>query len=70
MPVILPASRWTEWLEPTNHDLASLGELLVPAPPSLLTMHAVSTEVNDVRHEGAQLIDAIDIDADEAPTLF
>src|SRR5262249_47414411 len=46
MPVILAPSAWSEWLSPGNDDLASLGQLLVPAPNELLTMHPVSTDVN------------------------
>ncbi len=57
MPVILPASRWNEWLDPTNADTASLQQLLVPAANDILTMHAVSTEVNNARNTGPQLIE-------------
>ena len=67
MPVILPASAWEAWLDPTNQDLAALGELLVPAPNELLTMHPVSTEVNKVVNNDARLLDPIDPDAG---TLF
>jgi putative SOS response-associated peptidase YedK len=56
MPVILPASRWDEWLDPTNDDVATLGKLLVPAPGSLLTAHPVPTAVNNVRNDGPELI--------------
>ncbi len=70
MPVILPASRWAEWLDPADDDLDSLGTLLVPAPASLLTMHAVSTEVNDVRHKGPHLLDVVDPDALAPDALF
>jgi len=58
MPVLLPASAWAEWLDPTNHDLDALQSLLVPAPDDLLTMHAVGTEVNNVRNKGRELIAA------------
>jgi putative SOS response-associated peptidase YedK len=67
MPVILPASAWEAWLDPTNQDLAALGQLLVPAPNELLTMHPVSTEVNKVVNNDARLLDPIDPDAG---TLF
>ena len=60
MPVLLPRSRWAEWLDPANDDLVSLGRLLVPAPDDELTMHPVSTEVNNVRNKGAELRAAID----------
>ena len=57
MPAFLPQRHWAEWLDPSNHDTASLSDLLVPAPEQLLTMHAVSTMVNQVRNKGAELID-------------
>jgi putative SOS response-associated peptidase YedK len=60
MPVILPADRWAEWLDPANEDLDSLQSMLVGCPDELLTMHAVSTEVNNVRNNGAGLVDPID----------
>jgi len=56
MPVLLPASAWAQWLDPTNDDLEALGGLLVPAPDDVLVMHPVSTEVNNVRNKGAALI--------------
>lgn len=56
MPVLLPADAWAEWLDPTNNDMASLQRLLVPAPNDVLTMHAVSTAVNNVRNKGAELM--------------
>jgi putative SOS response-associated peptidase YedK len=67
MPVILPATAWREWLDPTNHDIAALTGLLVPAPDHLLTMHPVSTDVNNVRNKGPELIAPID---PSAGTLF
>lgn len=55
MPVLLDRSRWTEWLDPANHDVSSLRELLVPAADDLLVMHRVGTEVNSVRNRGPHL---------------
>jgi putative SOS response-associated peptidase YedK len=60
MPVILPPSAWAEWLDPDNDDLETLGKILVPAPASLITMHPVSTAVNNARSKGAELADPID----------
>jgi putative SOS response-associated peptidase YedK len=60
MPVILPSEVWDTWLDPDGHDTELLGQLLVPAPASLLTMHPVSTEVNQVRNKGPQLIEPLD----------
>lgn len=56
MPVILPKSMWDLWLDPANDNIAVLSQLLAPAPDDLLVMHPVSTEVNNVRNEGAHLI--------------
>ncbi len=64
MPVVLPPSAWDRWLDPGNHDTTSLGNLLVPAPPHLLTLHPVGTEVGNVRNEGPQLIEPVDPDAE------
>ena len=56
MPVILPERLWATWLDPTFQDLDELTKMLQPAADDLLTMHAVSTEVNSVRNKGAELI--------------
>lgn len=59
MPVILPASAWSEWLDPGT-DAAELGRFLVPAPSALIDFHPVSTEVNNVRNRGEHLLEEID----------
>ena len=56
MPVILPKAMWHIWLDPANQNIDMLAKLLVPAPDHLLTMHQVSTEVNNVRNKSAALI--------------
>ncbi len=63
MPVILPRSVWGEWLDPENQNLEVLSGLLVPASDSLLTVRAVSTDVNNVRNKGSELIAPVDPDA-------
>lgn len=60
MPVVLPANAWDQWLDPANNDLDAVGQFLVPAPPELLHLHPVSTEVSNVRTAGAHLIDEVD----------
>ena len=65
MPVMLPATAWHEWLDPGNNNIEELQRLLVPAPDNLLTMHKVSTEVNNVRNKGAELIDADRLESSE-----
>jgi putative SOS response-associated peptidase YedK len=56
MPVILPPSAWDEWLDPGNDDIDTLGKLLVPAPPEIVQLRPVSTDVNNVRNKGESLI--------------
>ena len=60
MPVILPASAWDTWLDREIDDLDLLGKLLVPAPPEIILMHPVSTEVNNVRNDGSQLTEPVE----------
>jgi putative SOS response-associated peptidase YedK len=52
MPVILDAASWDTWLDPDNHDVASLRELLVPFDAERMQERTVSSEVNNARHEG------------------
>ena len=59
MPVILPPSAWSTWLDEDNADLDTLGRLLVPAPSEILTLRPVSTEVNNVRNKGEHLLDPV-----------
>jgi putative SOS response-associated peptidase YedK len=57
MPVILPRAMWSMWLDPANQHVDVLAKLLVPAPDTLLEMHEVATDVNNVRNKGRHLID-------------
>lgn len=59
MPAILPRAAWRTWLDPTNHSVGMLAGLLGPARNDLLTLHEVSTAVNDVRRHDVGLIAAI-----------
>jgi putative SOS response-associated peptidase YedK len=56
MPVILPEEAWSEWLDPTNEDLPALQSLLKPFPAELMQAYPVSRLVNDVRHDGPELM--------------
>jgi len=67
MPIILPPSAWSEWLDEDQTDTEAVGRLLVPAPPELIEFHPVSTAVNSVRNHGPELIEPA---APIEPTLF
>jgi putative SOS response-associated peptidase YedK len=61
MPVMLPPDAWDTWLDNEVRDAAVATKLLVPAPASIITMHAVSTDVNRVANKGASLIDPVPV---------
>lgn len=70
MPVVLPPGAWAEWLDPANDDVDDLARLLVPAPKELVTLTPVRTDVNDVRNDGAHLLEPLPADEVAEPTLF
>jgi len=60
MPLILPAQAWQAWLDP---DCADPSELLAPPPAQLvhaLELRPVSTAVNNVRHNGPELVERVE----------
>lgn len=59
MPVFVPRSRWAEWLDPDNDDIDDLSTLFDTVDDGSLTMHEVSTDVNNVRNNASHLIDPI-----------
>jgi putative SOS response-associated peptidase YedK len=62
MPMLVAPEHWARWLDPSASDPDELAALLVPAAPGLLEAYPVSREVNDVRHEGPQLIEPLPAD--------
>jgi len=56
MPMLVEPQNWDRWLDPQLTDVEPLLELLVPAAPGRLEAYPVSTEVNDVRNNGPQLV--------------
>jgi len=59
MPVILPPEAFEQWLNPGMQDVGELLGLLKPCPSEDLEAYPVSRAVNDPRHEGAELIEAV-----------
>ena len=54
--VILGSDEWPLWMDPTITDAGLLQDLLHPAPDDLLELVPVSPLVNNVNHEGPELI--------------
>ncbi len=61
MPLMVPRERWSEWLDPTRPGETGL---LVPAAPGRLEAHPVSTEVNNVRNNGPELVEPLPLGAE------
>jgi putative SOS response-associated peptidase YedK len=59
MPMLVEPAGYEAWLDPRISDPADLGGLLVPAAPGRLEAYPVSTEVNDVKNNGAGLVDPL-----------
>ena len=59
MPVMLPATSYTQWLDPTVQDLHALQALLRPYPSEELTAYPVSTLVNNPRHDVPECLEEV-----------
>jgi putative SOS response-associated peptidase YedK len=59
MPVILPASAWETWLDPSVSDPELLTALCRPAPEGLLVLRPVGPAVGDVRNRGPSLVEPV-----------
>jgi len=59
MPLMVEPERWAAWLDPSVSARDDLLSLLVPAAPGRLEAFPVSTDVNNVRNNGPELIEPI-----------
>jgi putative SOS response-associated peptidase YedK len=59
MPVVIPESGWTDWLDPSVDDRAKLEELMQPAQEVKLAAYPVSDRVNNVRNNGPELVEPL-----------
>jgi len=58
MPVLLAPETWDRWLDPSRRDATGVVDLLAPAPDHVLVRRAVSMKVNNVKNEGAELVES------------
>lgn len=56
MPVVLEPDTWDAWLDRDITDLEALQPFLVPADPTVVTMHPVSPAVGNVRNNTPDLV--------------
>lgn len=59
MPLVLPADRWTDWLDPQLQDADAVRALLAPPVPGRFSAVPVSTRVNSVANNGPELIEEV-----------
>ena len=59
MPVILAPEAFDAWMDPTVSQPEVLQPLLAPYPAESMRLHPVTTAVNNPRHEGPTLIEAV-----------
>ena len=60
MPVIVESEDWGDWLDRDLSDRDRLSEIMVSAAESILTVVDVSTRVNSIRNNSADLIEPIE----------
>jgi putative SOS response-associated peptidase YedK len=69
MPLFLPRDRWDAWMNPELTDVEEVRALMeIPKPDDHLRYWPVSTMVNSIRNNGAELIAPIELG--EPETLF
>jgi putative SOS response-associated peptidase YedK len=59
MPLVLPPDRWDDWLDPQQRDPDAVRALLAPPVEGRFVAVPVSTRVNAVSNNGAQLLDPV-----------
>jgi putative SOS response-associated peptidase YedK len=63
MPMLVEPDGYDAWLDAGVSSPEQLSDVLVPAAPGRLQAFPVSTAVNDVRHNGAELIEPLPLEA-------
>ena len=59
MPVILPPDLYQFWMDPHNESSEDLLAMLQPYNAALMKAYPVSQDVNNVRNQGAELIEPV-----------
>ena len=67
MPLLVEPQRYDAWLDPSVSSPDDLRALLVPAAPGRLEAYPVSTLVNNVRNNGAELVEPVEPETGELP---
>lgn len=63
MPLCVPASDWSAWLDPAQTDANQALAEVTPEPTGWLKAEPVGTEVNNVRNNGPELMRSISFES-------
>ena len=69
MPVILAATDWDQWLDPTMTDMSKVTQLCLPWMHDDLVVTPVSKDVGNVRNDRPDLIDPVELEPQQG-SLF
>lgn len=58
-PVLVPADRWDDWLDPGLQDLEQVAKLIAALPEPHLRPREVAKAVGNVRNNGPQLVEPV-----------
>ena len=61
-PMLVERDKYAAWLDPTVSDPEVLQKLLVPAAPGRLEAYPVSTQVNNVKNNGPELVEPLPVE--------
>jgi putative SOS response-associated peptidase YedK len=59
MPMAIAPDGWADWLDPRNHDVDQLRDLMAPPVDGSLDMYAVSKAVNNAKNNGPELLEPL-----------
>jgi putative SOS response-associated peptidase YedK len=62
MPLLVDHDKYADWLDPALSDPERLQGLLVPAAPGRLEAYPVSTQVNNVKNNGPELVEPLPVE--------
>jgi putative SOS response-associated peptidase YedK len=62
MPIVLPPQLWDTWLGGDEQEAAHLQQVLEKVGPPTLEAYTISDRVNNVRNDGAELIEPGEVD--------
>ena len=69
MPVVVPPDAWAIWLDPELRDPGELRALLEPNDGLVLDAFPGPTLVNNVRNDGAALVERVELAAPDTDGL-